>query len=69
MALTGPEIMDEMVQDVSLDPFFRKPYRTMTRADFIRVIEIERADRARYKVAQADRKAKKQGALVEEPSE
>ena len=45
---TGPEIIDEMVKEPTLDTFLDRNPRTMTDEDLRQFIELQRRNRAAY---------------------
>lgn len=47
-AETGPEVMDAMQETPTLDRFFDRNPRTLTREDFLNKIKAERKLRALY---------------------
>lgn len=45
---TGPELMDEMVEEPTLDYFFQNNPNKMTDAEFEHFVRIQRQNRAKY---------------------
>ena len=43
---TGPEIIDDMIQEPTLDEMMRRDPATLTDTELLRIVELEREQRA-----------------------
>lgn len=66
---TGPELMDEVAADPTIDEMLRRDPREVKDADLERLIEAQRAKRAQFISASEKRRAKKAGVEDNEEDE
>lgn len=58
---TAAELMQKIADQTTLDEFFKRHPKTLTRQDYINKIEAQRRERARFFVSDGDRKQKRRG--------
>ena len=61
MAKSSSELIDEIIQDPSLDEFMKRDPATLTRDDYVNIVEHFRKLRAEFIEAEEKKSMKKQG--------